>query len=201
MMKLRKSIGYEIRFNFDYERNINFTEFDGMFLHKEEFGKTYGYDTEGNVTSVENLAAMQSHATYDAYNNMLTYRQPNRLPTVKYTLDYGSTAAEQMKHLLLQSTSPLSIVDVNTYDSAGNPLTRQTQNTPGSPFIKDSTAYTANQNYTATQTDARGKVVASDIDLTAGTLTSVTDPNGQSVGYTSFGTVLFVHHLGRFYLC
>ena len=97
----------------------------------------YDYNTSGNVTSVENLSAMQSYATYDAYNNMLTYRQPNRPSSVKYTLAYGSTAAEQKKHLLLQSTSPLNIKGVNTYDSKGNPLTRQTQNTTGTTFVKN----------------------------------------------------------------
>ena len=35
----------------------------------------------------------------------------------------------------------------------------------------------------ATQKDARGKIVTSNIDLTAGTLTSVTDPKGQTVNY------------------
>ena len=36
----------------------------------------------------------------------------------------------------------------------------------------------------ATQADARNKVVESNINLTTGTLTSVTDPNGQTVQYT-----------------
>ena len=172
-----------IRFNVDYERNINHAEFGGLFLHKEEFGKTYGYDENGNVLSTKNLASMQSHATYDSEDNLLTYRQPGRPSTVKYTLDWGDTTAEKKKHLLKSTTSPLGIITAATYGDKGNPLTSQTKNSSGSVVIETQTTYTSNQNYVATQKDARGKVVTSNIDLTAGTLTSVTDPNGQTVNY------------------
>ena len=172
-----------IRFNVDYERNINHAEFGGLFLHKEEFGKTFGYDENGNVLSTKNLASMQSHATYDSEDNLLTYRQPGRPSTVKYTLDWGSTTAEKKKHLLKSTTSPLGIVTAATYDSKGNPLTAQTKNSSGSMVIETQTTYTPNQNYVATQKDARGKMVTSTIDQTAGTLTSVKDPNEQVVNY------------------
>ena len=62
----------------------------------------------------------------------------------------------------------------------GHPLWRM----PRSHFLAGSTAYTSNKNYAASQTDARGKVVRSDIDQTLGTLKSVTDPKGQKVNYT-----------------
>ena len=103
-----------IRFNVDYERNINYAEFNGLFLHKEEFGKTFAYDDKGNVTSTKNLASMQSYATYDDYNDLLTYRQPGRPASDKYTLEYGATAEEKKKHLLVKSTLPLDIQ--HTYD-------------------------------------------------------------------------------------
>ena len=173
-----------IRFNVDYERNINYAEFGGLFLHKEEFGKTYAYDENGNVLSTKNLAAMQSHATYDSEDNMLTYRQPGRPSTVKYTLDWGSTTAEKKKHLLKSTTSPLGIITASTYDAKGNPLTSQTKNSDASLVIETQTTYTANKNYVATQKDARGKVVTSNIDLQTGLLNSVTDPKGQTVEYS-----------------
>ena len=172
-----------IRFNVDYERNINHAEFGGLFLHKEEFGKTFAYDEKGNVLSTKNLASMQSHATYDSEDNLLTYRQPGRPSTVQYTLDWGSTTAEKKKHLLKSTTSPLGIITAATYDNKGNPLTSQTKNSDASLVIETQTTYTTNKNYVATQKDARGKIVTSNIDLTAGTLTSVTDPKGQTVNY------------------
>ena len=172
-----------VRFNVDYERNINYAEFNGLFLHKEEFGKTFAYDDKGNVTSTKNLASMQSYATYDDYNNLLTYRQPGRPASDKYTLEYGATAEEKKKHLLVKSTSPLDIQHTYAYDNKGNVLTQQTQNSTASAFIKGEITYTADQNYVATQADARGKVVTSNIDPATSTLTSVQDPNGQTVNY------------------
>lgn len=172
-----------IRFNVDYERNINYAEFNGLFLHKEEFGKTFAYDDKGNVTSTKNLASMQSYATDDDYNNLLTYCQPGRPASDKYTLEYGATAEEKKKHLLVKSTSPLDIQHTYAYDNKGNVLTQQTQNSTASAFIKGEITYTADQNYVATQADARGKVVTSNIDPATSTLTSVQDPNGQTVNY------------------
>ena len=126
---------------------------------------------------------MQSYATYDDYNNLLTYRQPGRPASDKYTLEYGATAEEKKKHLLVKSTSPLDIQHTYAYDNKGNVLTKQTQNSTASAFIKGEITYTADQNYVATQADARGKVVTSNIDPATSTLTSVQDPNGQTVNY------------------
>ena len=69
------------------------------------------------------------------------------------------------------------------YDNKGNVLTKQTQNSTASAFIKGEITYTADQNYAATQADARGKVVTSNIDPATSTLTSVQNPNGQTVNY------------------
>ena len=52
-----------------------------------------------------------------------------------------------------------------------------------STYLRSESTCTANQNYTATQKDARAKVVQLATDLNAGTLTTVTDPNNQSVSY------------------
>lgn len=117
-----------IRFNVDYERNINYAEFGGLFLHKEEFGQTYTYDSKGNVLSAKNAASLQDGATYDAFDNILTYYQPGRSSSVKTTMEWGTTDAEKKKHLLRKSTSPLGIVNEYTYDSHGNQLTSKTSN-------------------------------------------------------------------------
>jgi YD repeat-containing protein len=52
------------------------------------------------------------------------------------------------------------------------------------PFIKTLHSYTADGNYPATTTDARGNVATQIIDATTGTLTSASDPTGQTVNYT-----------------
>ena len=165
-----------------YRNGLNYAEFSNLFLHKEEFGKTYAYDANGNVTSVRNMASLMSQSTYDSFNNLLTYKQPGRSQT--YTQTWGSTDAEKKKHLLRSSTSPLSIVQEYTYDSKGNPTAALTRNSASSAIIRTTTAYTSNKNYVASQTDARGKTVTTAIDSNKGTVTSVTDPNGQKVSYT-----------------
>ena len=118
-----------IRFNVDYERNINYAEFGGLFLHKEEFGQTYTYDSKGNVLSAKNAASLQDGATYDAFDNILTYYQPGRSSSVKTTMEWGTTDAEKKKHLLRKSISPLGIV--NEYRRAAAPPWCGSCGTPG----------------------------------------------------------------------
>lgn len=171
-----------IRFNVDYERNINYAEFGGLFLHKEEFGQTYVYDSKGNVTSSKNAAELQDGATYDDFDNILTYYQPGRSSSVKTTMEWGTTDAEKKKHLLRKSTSPLGIVKEFTYDGNGNQLTAET--TDGTNFVMTENNYTENGNHVAIQIDARGKTVSRVTNNSKDTLTSVTDPRGQTVNYT-----------------
>lgn len=171
-----------IRFNVDYERNINYAEFGGLFLHKEEFGQTYVYDSKGNVTSSKNAAELQDGATYDSFDNILTYYQPGRSSSVKTTMEWGTTDAEKKKHLLRKSTSPLGIVKEFTYDGNGNQLTAET--TDGTNFMMTENNYTENGNHVAIQIDARSKTVSRVTDYSKDTLTSVTDPRGQTVNYT-----------------
>ncbi len=170
-----------IRFNVDYEKNINYAEFGGLFLHKEEFGQTYTYDSKGNILATKNTASLKDGATYDAFDNMLTYFQPGRSASVKTTLEWGSTDAEKKKHLLRKSTSPMGIVNEYTYDSYGNRLTSKTG---GSTFMQTKATYTSDGNHVANSYDARNKAVQRAVNQTLDTVTSVTDPRGQSVSYT-----------------
>ena len=176
-----------VRFNVDYEKNLNYADFDGFALYKEEFGHTYGYDSDGNVVSIRDLMKQSAYATYDDYNNMTSYRQPGRTETT--ALEYGGTAAEQKKRLLRKSTTPLGIVTAFEYDDKGNQTAAQTQYTyvdegGMTGRMRTTTAYTGDKNYVASKTDARGKTVTYTTDTNKGTLTRVTDPNGQSVNYT-----------------
>lgn len=103
-----------IRFNVDYERNINYAEFGGLFLHREEFGQTYAYDSKGNVLSAKNAASLQDGATYDDFDNILTYYQPGRSAFVKTAMEWGTSDAEKKKHLLCKSTSPMGTINEYT---------------------------------------------------------------------------------------
>lgn len=171
-----------IRYNVDYERNINYAEFNGLFLHKEEFGETYVYDSKGNILSSKDAASLQDGATYDSFDNVLTYYQPGRSSSVKTTMEWGSTDAEKKKHLLRKSTSPLGTISEYTYDANGNCLTTKTSD--GTSFMQTSTTYDADGNHVTAQTDARGMVMSYVADTNLDTLTSITDPRGQTFNYT-----------------
>ena len=167
-----------------YRNSLNYAEFSNIFLHKEEFGKTYTYDDDGNITRVKNTAAADSYATYDDFNNTLTSREPGRPSNVKTVNNYGDTDLQRKKHLLLKTTSPMSVIQTFQYDNKGNNTVAQTEDSTATDFIRGTTAYSGNQNYVASQTDARNKTVTSVTDANKGTLTSVTDPNSQTVSYT-----------------
>ena len=173
-----------IRFNVDYEKNVNYADFDGMTLYKEEFGNTFTYDDDGNVTAVKDLVGQKAKAQYDDYNNLISYVQPGRPDTVKTTISYGSSDAEKKKRLPLRVDSPTGIRTANTYDANGNLVRSYVIDSMDGTCMMDShQSYTADGNHVATKTDARGKVVTYETDLAKDTLTKVTDPNGQSVNY------------------
>lgn len=171
-----------IRFNVDYERNINYAEFGGLFLHKEEFGQTYVYDSRGNVLSAKNAASLQDGATYDAFDNILTYFQPGRSAAVKTVMEWGESDEEKKKHLLRKSTSPLGTVSEYTYDDYGNQLTTKTSD--GTAFMQTTTVYDEQGNHVKQQIDARGMAETRQTDDELDTLQSVTDARGQVLHYT-----------------
>lgn len=174
-----------IRFNVDYEKNVNYADFDGMTLYKEEFGNTFTYDDDGNVTAVKDLVGQKAKAQYDDYNNLISYVQPGRPDTVKTTISYGSSDAEKKKRLPIRVDSPTGIRTANTYDANGNLVRSYVIDSMDGTCMMDShQSYTSDGNHVATKTDARGKVVTYETDLAKDTLTKVTDPNGQSVNYT-----------------
>ena len=171
-----------IRFNVDYERNINYAEFGGLFLHKEEFGQTNVYDSRGNVLSAKNAGSLQDGATYDAFDNILTYFQPGRSAAVKTVMEWGESDEEKKKHLLRKSTSPLGTVSEYTYDDYGNQLTTKTSD--GTAFMQTTTVYDEQGNHVKQQIDARGMAETRQTDDELDTLQSVTDARGQVLHYT-----------------
>lgn len=174
-----------IRFNVDYEENLNYADFDGFALYKEEFGNTFAYDEDGNVTAIKDLASKQASAEYDDYNNLISYVQPGRPENVKTTIGYGSTDAEKKMRLPRQITTPTNIRTNNLYDGNGN-LTQTTviDIMDGTCAIITGQGHTSDGNHISTKTDSRGKTISFVTDLDNDTLTSVTDPNGQKVEYS-----------------
>ena len=105
-----------------YTGNCNRAKFTNIFLHREAYGTSFGYDDEGNMVSVSNLAGQQSKAEYDAADNVTSYVQPGREDEEanQYLAYYGSTDAERKKHLPWRTRTPMQVTDYFSYDSCGN---------------------------------------------------------------------------------
>ena len=87
----------------------------------------------------------------------------------------------------------MHVTDYYSYDSYGNTTASRrldyrvfTGSTADSayPYIRTETAYTSDGNFTASTKDARGNTVTQVVNTNDGTLTSVTDPAGQTVNYS-----------------
>ena len=168
-----------------YEANAQTGMFTNLFFHREEFGQSFAYDeTNKNLISVSSLSGQKSAMEYDDANNLKSYRQPGAAESAKYTMSYGASLDEQKKHLLKESVTPMGQRDVFTHDSYGNTLTSIRQKSGDSAFIRTETVYNADGTFATSTKDARGNAVTQNVNATDGTLTSVTDPNGQTVSYT-----------------
>ena len=166
-----------------YDHNDNTAMFTHISLARELYGNVYTFDDNGNPVAVKDLSNQQSAAEYDDYNNLLSYVQPGSQSTEKYLFTYGDTEAEQKRHLPLTAVTPEGVKTATTYDVYGNALTSTIQEDSTVPLIRTETEYTTNGNYVTKQKDARGNEVTNTLDAN-GKVLSVTDPAGQSVGYT-----------------
>lgn len=185
----------QIEFTISYVQNCNVSKFTNFFLYREAFGESFAYDSDKNLISASTLSGQKSDIKYDSAKNVNIYTQPGRDSSVadnQHWFYYGDSDTERKKHLLWRSRTPMHVTDYYTYDSFGNTTASRrvdyrvyTGSTADSayPYIRTETAYSTDGNFTASTKDARGNAVTQNVDATDGTLTSVTDPNGQTVSY------------------
>ncbi len=173
---------YSIQIGVFYGRNANTGMFSHISLTRELYGNVYTYDAKGNVTAVKDLSNQKSAATYDSFDNLLSYVQPGSATTEKYLFTYGSTDAEKKRHLPLTSTTPTGVKTTTEYNAYGSAINATVQENASAPLIRTETEYTEDGNFVTKQRDARGNEVVNTLDAN-GKLLSVTDPSGQSVNY------------------
>jgi len=159
-----------------YSYNVNTAYFDGITMFKEEFGQSYTYDANGNVTLTTDLAKQNSTFAYT--NNDLTTATDPKSSVFTYNYD--------TKHNLTAATSAMGVKYSFTYDSQnGNALIAIVGDTAAtSPKITSSTRYTANGNYVISKTDALGNAVSYSTDANKGVLDSFTDAKGKTTTYS-----------------
>ena len=174
---------YSIQIGVFYGRNANTGMFSHISLTRELYGNVYTYDANGNVTAVKDLSNQKSAATYDSFDNLLSYVQPGSATTEKYLFTYGTTDAEKKRHLPLTSTTPAGVKTTTEYNAYGSAINDTVQENASAPLIRTETEYTEDGNFVTKQRDTRGNEVVNTLD-TNGKLLSVTDPSGQSVNYS-----------------
>jgi len=147
------------------------------------YGNVYTYDAKGNITAVKDLSNQKSAATYDSFDNLLSYVQPGSAATEKYLFTYGTTDAEKKRHLPLTATTPTGVKTTTEYNPYGSAINATVQENASAPLIRTETEYTEDGNFVTKQRDARGNEVINTLDAN-GKLLSVTDPAGQAVNYS-----------------
>lgn len=158
-----------------YEHNANVVYFDGIQLFKEEFGHSYVYDDDGNVTSVIDLQAQETTYEYDANSRLVKMTLPTGA-FQSYTYDtYGN---------VLTSTSLEGIVSTFTYDTYGNNLSVTVGD--GDQKITTSATYTSNNNQLSTVVDARGNTTTYGYDANTGVLCWVQAPGETEATRTNY---------------
>lgn len=177
-----------IRLCIDYENNINTAEFDGIFLHREHFGRSFDYDDKGNLIALETLTGKRSESEYDDFDNLIQYRSPGHPKSEFFRMDYGETDADKKKHLLYRSISPSGMTQQHTYDAKGNRLSTLHTGPNTADFIKGEVAYNPEVkdddeknypfNYVTETTDARGLKATQDVDVVLGVTKSTTNAAG-----------------------
>ena len=157
-----------------YSYNANMVYFDGIQLFKEEFGHSYVYDSDGNVTSVTDL--QKKTTTYEYSSNNLT----------KMTLPSGAsqTYTYDSYHNVKSATSPEGVVSNFTYDTYGN----NTKVTVGSGTrkITATATYTSNGDQLSTVTDALGQTTSYGYDTQTGVLNWTQAPGETTATRTNY---------------
>ena len=129
-----------------YDFGANTIYFDGIQLYKEEFGNSYTYDEEGNVTSVKDLQGKITEYEYASNNtDLLKVIQDNKAKvTYKYD-DY---------HNVIKATTEKNVVYEFSYDEYGN--NTKVSITDDSGTISSTATYTTDGNRLVSTTDALG---------------------------------------------
>jgi len=157
-----------------YYLNVNTITFDGISLFMEEFGQSFTYDSNGNMTSITDLDRKTRHFNY-ANNNLMTAKDAqDNITNYSYDSTYihrltGASTSENIKYSFL-------------YSNEGNATsTIIGDGTNGTRKIETTTEYTSDGNYVAKKKDALGNEVSYTINVLNGLVGSVKDPLGRTV--------------------
>lgn len=173
-----------------YCNNCNDMYFTKPMLLMDETGSSYTYDAEGNMETAEQHAQNNSRYEFTDANELAVSTNRNN---ESYQYIYNPNN----EHRLTAAYSKQTDLGLTfTYDSYGNVIgTKMGKIIPSAdkssasldttqPYMESSATYTANGNYLASSTDARGKVTTQTVDNLTGLLQQQIMPNGAQYNYT-----------------
>ena len=156
-----------------YDNNANTAYFDNISLRMEP-AQTYRYDENGNPVAATQPGTGSESATYASNGIDLTsYTAANG---AKYTYTYNSAHD-------VTSAKIGSLTATTTYNAAGS--VTESVLSAGGLSIKSSAEATADQNHTASVTDANGNKTEYGYDAFTGLVNSIKNAKGQTTGYSN----------------
>ncbi len=157
-----------------YGNNLNKAWFDGLQLYREEFGSSYTYSSDGNLSTINSTDAQERQVQYNTSNDVEK--------VVNTNTNHYDVYSTYENHNLKTTTTEENVKSNITYDLHGNPDSI----TVGDDlkFIKSSATYTTNGNYLETSTDPLGNTVTYNFNESKGTLDSFTDAKNKTTSYS-----------------
>lgn len=166
--------GIKVQLLYDY--NANTVYFDGIQLYKEEFGNSYTYDDDGNVTSVKDLQGkITSYEYADNNTDLLQVIQDNK---AKLTYEYDNW------HNVKTATTEEGITYSFTYDEYGNNTSVSILYNGSS--ITSTADYSDDGNLLESTTDAEGKITRYGYNPDTNLLEWVQSPNDSESSRTNY---------------
>ncbi len=165
----------EIKLYLLYDKNVNTSYFDNMFIYIDNYGTKYEYNADGKLIKQSNDAGDAISYTYLGADITKISITKDGEEKDSYTYTYDDN------HNILTETTKDGIITTYTYPESGN------RGMPTSVTVRDSAGtlqssltytYSSNYNYIRTVTDARGNTTLTVYSPTKGYLTSETDANG-----------------------
>lgn len=148
----------EIRVYLMFNRNANTIYYDNIGLFKEEFGESYQYDKNGNISSSQDLAKENSTFKFSGNNKILENINPKG-GSFRYEYDYNN------KNRLLNASDTQDRDYSFEYDNYGNTKSIRTKEGKKSDLIEDGKTYFIQSAYSNKYFDIKDESTKDDAIL------------------------------------